>query len=296
MERPNTTTGFEIRLLRANREWLPVDVRCCDMRRIPSVGGLLLLIREADEHGDHERDQRDTLFDPLTGLANRELFNEHLSRSLARGERINRALAVMFLDLTEPVEASTLAHAAGRIQGTIRANDVAARLGGDAFVVLIEDLAGEDDARTVARRIQSALETPASVGGQTVAVSSSVGIALSRPGITSATDILRDADRALRQSKISRGARPVPRIQPTPAPPPQPTTERPTEIAEEQAPPSATENTEQKPGTPENAPEATLDPPVGDGDQPVADSDVIDRFLALEAHLAQLLDKEQDPE
>ncbi len=95
------------------------------------------------------------MHDPLTGLANRALFLDHLRAELARGERRSEALAVLFLDLDRfKVVNDSLGHSMGdvllvevarRLQDLLRGGDTVARLGGDEFVMLLPDI--EDPTR-----------------------------------------------------------------------------------------------------------------------------------------------------
>jgi diguanylate cyclase (GGDEF)-like protein len=133
------------------------------------------------------------LHDPLTGLANRGLLMEQLGQALARARRRPGSVAVLFLDLDRfKVVNDSLGHAVGddllvevarRLERVMRSADTVARLGGDEFVVLAEDVAGVDEAFTLARRLRQAIAAPIPVGpGQRVVVTASVGIALSTPG------------------------------------------------------------------------------------------------------------------
>jgi diguanylate cyclase (GGDEF)-like protein len=154
------------------------------------------------------------LHDPLTGLANRGLLMEQLALALARARRRPGSVAVLFLDLDRfKVVNDSLGHAVGddllvevarRLERIMRSADTVARLGGDEFVVLAEDVAGVDEALSLARRLRKAIAVPVRVGaGQRVVVTASVGIALSAPGAVAATpsSLLWDADVAMYRAK-----------------------------------------------------------------------------------------------
>jgi diguanylate cyclase (GGDEF)-like protein len=154
------------------------------------------------------------LHDPLTGLANRGLLMEQLAQALARARRRPGSVAVLFLDLDRfKVVNDSLGHAVGddllvevarRLERTMRSADTVARFGGDEFVVLAEDVAGLDEALSLARRLREAIAVPVRVGaGQRVVVTASVGIALSPPGAVAATpsSLLWDADVAMYRAK-----------------------------------------------------------------------------------------------
>jgi diguanylate cyclase (GGDEF)-like protein len=133
-------------------------------------------------------------------------------------------VAVLFLDLDRfKVVNDSLGHAVGddllvevarRLERVMRSADTVARLGGDEFVVLAEDVAGVDEALTLARRLRQAIAAPMPVGsGQQVVVTASIGIALSTPGSDGAggspraaatpSSLLWDADVAMYRAKDS---------------------------------------------------------------------------------------------
>jgi diguanylate cyclase (GGDEF)-like protein len=152
------------------------------------------------------------LHDPLTGLANRGLLMDQLTQALARAQRRPGSVAVLFLDLDRfKVVNDSLGHAAGddllvevarRLERVMRSADTVARLGGDEFVVLVEDVAGVDDALTLARRLRAAVAVPIAVAaGQRVVVTASVGIALSGPSPATPSSLLWDADAAMYRAK-----------------------------------------------------------------------------------------------
>jgi diguanylate cyclase (GGDEF)-like protein len=150
------------------------------------------------------------LHDSLTGLANRSLLHDHLTHALARAERAGSTVGLLFLDLDNfKTINDSPGHAAGeerlveigrRLAGVLRGSDLAARLGGDEFVVACEDLNDPQDVPLVAERLMGELNREVRLSGQTVVVSASMGVALSRHG-TNADDLLRDADDAMYRAK-----------------------------------------------------------------------------------------------
>jgi diguanylate cyclase (GGDEF)-like protein len=148
------------------------------------------------------------LHDALTGLPNRALFTDRLQHALTQGRRRGTACGVLFLDLDRfKTVNDSLGHAAGdellvavarRIDDSLRSADTAARLGGDEFAVLLEDLAGADEAVIVAQRVGEAFRAPVTVQGREVFVSASMGIACGRHG---ASELLRQADVAMYRAK-----------------------------------------------------------------------------------------------
>ncbi|WP_157240569.1 sensor domain-containing diguanylate cyclase [Catenuloplanes japonicus] len=166
---------------------------------------------EAELREHKEQLQHLAFHDPLTGLANRALFYDRLTRALAAHTRDARIFAVMFIDLDGFKEINdecghhagdaVLRTTAARLRVGLRQGDTVARFGGDEFAVLLEDLSGPSDARPTAARVIAALREPIDiVGGRRVRVSASVGIAVNDPGGT-ADDVLRQADLAMYAAK-----------------------------------------------------------------------------------------------
>jgi diguanylate cyclase (GGDEF)-like protein/PAS domain S-box-containing protein len=165
--------------------------------------------------------------DPLTGLPNRLLFTDRVGRLIKHAKRRKDYLfAVLFLDLDGfKMINDSLGHLAGdqllvgvasRLEKCLRATDtvarlgegfIVARMGGDEFTVLLEDLKKPDDAKQAAERLMKAVTSPFMLGGREVFTSLSIGIALSNPGYEQAEDILRDADTAMYRAKSMGKAR-----------------------------------------------------------------------------------------
>ncbi|HET8672901.1 MAG TPA: diguanylate cyclase, partial [Thermoleophilaceae bacterium] len=171
---------------------------------------------------ERRRNEQETrhraLHDPLTGLPNRDLFRDRLQHALARARRRDTTLAVLFLDLDNfKYVNDTLGHEAGdellrllapRLSDAIRAGDTLARFGGDEFVVLCEDIAGEREAVEIAERVRRCFATPVTLaGGGTQHVSASIGVALPSEGHDVPDSLLRDADAAMYRAKQRGRAR-----------------------------------------------------------------------------------------
>ena len=166
--------------------------------------------------------------DPLTGLPNRLLFTDRLVRLIKTSLRRERYLfAVLFLDLDgfkmindslgHLVGDQLLIGVAARLEKCLRATDmvarvgrdfIVARMGGDEFTVLIDDLKDPADARQAAERLMKAVAAPFNLNGKEVFTSVSVGIALSNAAkYESPDEILRDADTAMYRAKSLGKAR-----------------------------------------------------------------------------------------
>jgi diguanylate cyclase (GGDEF)-like protein/PAS domain S-box-containing protein len=179
------------------------------------VQGILVDISDRKRLEDQLRHQ--ALHDPLTGLPNRVLFVDRLSRALVRRNR-SAGVAALFVDLDDFKDINdTLGHSAGdellrlvaeRLGGVLRDEDTACRLGGDEFAFLLED-ADRPRAEAVAGRILAALAAPFQLGNRTATLSASVGVATRAAPIDgdaaeAADEMLRDADTAMYVAK-SRG-------------------------------------------------------------------------------------------
>jgi diguanylate cyclase (GGDEF)-like protein len=156
------------------------------------------------------------LHDPLTHLANRRLFVDRLEHALAKAERSESWVAVLYLDLDNfKVINDSLGHAAGdrllvsvaeRLRASLRTGDTAARFGGDEFAILLEDLEDAGYATWVAERIIEELKASFVLKGKEIFVNTSIGIVLSAPSTHGEAEILmRDADTAMYVAKRNGG-------------------------------------------------------------------------------------------
>lgn len=156
--------------------------------------------------------------DSLTGLSNRAFFFANLSRILARAKRnkAGGAIAVMDLDNFKKVN-DTMGHAMGdellirvaeRLTAEVRETDVVARIGGDEFSILLQDLEGQGDevaAGNIASRICEALARPFSIFGRSLQITASIGISLFPIHGTDEAVLLAGADMAMYQVKKQGG-------------------------------------------------------------------------------------------
>ena len=176
-----------------------------------------LLVDTTEQKRLEARLVHDALHDPLTGLANRALFRDHLERALASRRPPGTVVALLFLDLDDfKVVNDSLGHRAGdrllievahRLSGVIRAGDIAARLGGDEFTVLLDRVHGVDDAIGSAERVAAELRRPLVFEGRSIVVGVSIGIALAGGAETAADDLLAHADAAMYAAKGDGKAR-----------------------------------------------------------------------------------------
>ncbi|MDX6302256.1 MAG: hypothetical protein QOF53_3470 [Nocardioidaceae bacterium] len=161
-----------------------------------------------------ERLQHLATHDALTGLPNRRLLLERLEHAGLRARRTHAAAAVLFVDLDRFKEVNdTYGHAAGdsllttvsgRLADLIRPGDTLARLYGDEFVLLCEDLRDRTDADALADRVRGAFDEPFPVGDTSLTISASVGIAFAGPGEQVNPALLGRADSAMYDAKRSQ--------------------------------------------------------------------------------------------
>lgn len=153
-------------------------------------------------------------YDTLTSLPNRSLLSERLSRAIVRARRENGKVAVLFIDLDRFKDINdSLGHATGdrilraaaaRVQQTVGAQHTVARLSGDEFTVVLEDVGSMEDAETIAQRIIDAFMLPLSFGERLeLSVSPSIGISLYPDHAQVPTDLLKHADTAMYQAKAA---------------------------------------------------------------------------------------------
>jgi diguanylate cyclase (GGDEF)-like protein/PAS domain S-box-containing protein len=154
-------------------------------------------------------------YDPVTGLANRTHFEEHLEQTLPAARRNRRQLAVIFLDLDRfKYVNDTLGHTAGdevlaqvarRLSGCLRDGDLLARLGGDEFACLPEPVKGSYGAARVAEKLLAAMSHPFEVQGQSFGLHASLGISFFPDGAEESATLIQQADTAMFHAKQAGG-------------------------------------------------------------------------------------------
>jgi diguanylate cyclase (GGDEF)-like protein len=178
----------------------------------------LLNAQARDDLRDSSNRARETsLHDALTGLPNRVLFLERLDHAVLRSRRSGKMAAVLFVDLDRFKLVNDLyGHGTGdellmsvawRLSAALRPGDTVARMSGDEFVVLCEDLAGPAEVDAIAARIGAAIAAPFVLSLAEVHMTASVGIAYSGPGHQMSEHLLQDADIAMYQAKRKGGDR-----------------------------------------------------------------------------------------
>ena len=151
--------------------------------------------------------------DSLTGLATRSLLHDRLQNALDRAQRFHKSIALLMLDLDKFKDINDyFGHSAGdqvlrvtakRIRATIRKTDSVARMGGDEFVVLLNDLVDAAQAEQIAAKIVAALSEPINAGKFQVPLSVSVGVCTVGDETLDAEVLLRRVDAAMYRAKAS---------------------------------------------------------------------------------------------
>jgi diguanylate cyclase (GGDEF)-like protein len=152
-------------------------------------------------------------YDPLTGIPNRQFFNDQLTRATARARRDGRKVSLLYLDLDAfKVVNDTLGHDAGdqllqevadRIRRSVRAGDVVARLGGDEFAVLLEGLAGPREVEAMASGLLEVISKPYHIADRQLTITTSIGITVYPSDNADTQMLLKNADIAMYKAKDS---------------------------------------------------------------------------------------------
>jgi diguanylate cyclase (GGDEF)-like protein len=156
------------------------------------------------------------LYDPLTGIANRMLFQQSMGRAieLAKAQQISLALLLINLDGFKRINESFGTDAGDRLVTTmaqrltrcVRKSDTVARIGGDEFTLVLEDSHSSEDTALVAQKVIDALAAPCTIGGQPVIVSCSIGVATYPESGDSVDGLLKRANMAMLEAKAQRGS------------------------------------------------------------------------------------------
>ncbi|OMH30417.1 EAL domain-containing protein [Motiliproteus sp. MSK22-1] len=175
----------------------------------PAIMGTLLDITKRIE--SEAKVQYQAFYDQLTGLPNRTLFNDRLEHSLKIAQRKETQLAVLFLDLDRfkhvndslghQVGDALLSSVAGRLNNVIRDNDTVARIGGDEFTIIIENISGPKEPATVANHILQRLSEPFQLADHDLYISTSIGICLYPQDGKDTKSLVKHADTAMYHAK-----------------------------------------------------------------------------------------------
>lgn len=190
----------------------------CDWNNTPlidesgTVIGVISLVQDVSvQRQTTQRIHYLAYFDELTGLPNRALFNDRLAQAIFDANRHGRLAGLMFLDLDQfKVINDTMGHAAGdtllkivaeRLKKSVREGDTVARMGGDEFAILLEDISQIENAARIAQKILDAFKEPCEVDQRSIFATFSIGVTLFPLDGISAAALLKNADSAMYHAK-----------------------------------------------------------------------------------------------
>ncbi|HEY6448103.1 MAG TPA: EAL domain-containing protein [Acidobacteriaceae bacterium] len=180
---------------------------------VVGFNGMLAELKKA--HGaSHDAEARLTqqaLTDELTGLPNRRHLSDHLAQSVAAARRHASLMALLYIDLDGfKLVNDSLGHSAGdelldlvaeRLRARTRKDDFLARIGGDEFTIILNQIGTKDDAQAAAESVIETLHQPFQVGGQEITIGASIGICTFPDHANDETDLLQQADSAMYAAK-----------------------------------------------------------------------------------------------
>ena len=200
----------EVMGYRKDGSFFPLEASIAKFRDADQGGDWLLVVTMRDiterKKAEDELTRRAT-HDPLTGLPNRVLIRERLTNALQRSRRSGLSVALLFVDLdgfklindTHGHEAgdALLKSVAARMIEQVRPGDTVARLAGDEFVVLCEQVEQPTSMSVLAERMNDILRQPVDFNGLPLFVTASIGVAIGSGSVHAAEDLLRFADTAM---------------------------------------------------------------------------------------------------
>jgi diguanylate cyclase (GGDEF)-like protein/PAS domain S-box-containing protein len=212
VEARQASEPVELRFRHRDGAWRTFEALGTNCLANPHISGIVFNSRDVtDRKVIQQRIQHLAYHDNLTGLPNRSLLQDRLARSIARAERANRKVAVLFIDLDNfknindtlghDVGDELLRHVSRRLSECVRIEDTIARQGGDEFIVLLDNLDDNRGASVVAQKILNSLRQPFPLGGTEQHVSGSVGIALYPEDGRDAQTLMKNADTAMFHGK-----------------------------------------------------------------------------------------------
>jgi diguanylate cyclase (GGDEF)-like protein len=180
------------------------------------VDGFNAMLTEMQRRDRAKRDaearmQHMALIDDLTGLPNRRLLTDRLSHSLAKGRRENRKVALLYIDLDGfKLVNDSLGHGVGdallglvaqRMKGRFRQSDTLARIGGDEFTLILDNVQSRSDADHAAEIALDLLKDPFEIEGHSIRITASIGISIFPDHGNEGGQLLRQADCAMFAAK-----------------------------------------------------------------------------------------------
>lgn len=196
----------------ADGQWREMEGSFTAMLEVPGVNGVVVSLRDLTQLREAQSElHRLAFYDPLTGLANRQLFRDRLNHVVRRSRRSGEAAALMFLDLDGFKRINdTLGHDAGDqllehvarwLTGCVREEDSVARLGGDEFVVLLSRISGPEATARVAETILRRLCQRIRLNEHEVGITVSIGVTMIPEDSEDPGVLMKYADLAMYRAK-----------------------------------------------------------------------------------------------
>jgi diguanylate cyclase (GGDEF)-like protein/PAS domain S-box-containing protein len=207
----------ELKRLDGSRYWATLSIELLPYAGQPAA---LVALMDVTERRRREEDlRRLALHDGLTGLANRTLMYDLMGQELdrIRAQATDQPFAVLFVDLDDfkrvndvhghEVGDALLRSVAARLRGSLRASDVAARIGGDEFIVLLPSIQDAVAAHEITDRLADALSAPHVFNGTSVTCSASIGLVIGTGAFVDVASVVAEADAAMYEAKQRGKAR-----------------------------------------------------------------------------------------
>lgn len=223
LERPDAFVSAQYRARHRDGSWRWIHSVGRNLLHQPDIDGLVINSRDitAEKRAEEQRRQAEehlrwqTYHDALTGLPNRVLFHEQLTRILSGVTRREAGTAVLYLDLDSfKYVNDTLGHTAGdslvlevalRLGSCLRPEDTLVRMSGDEFAVLAPRLKQSEDGARIAQRLREALRPPFQINEREIFVTASIGVSMFPGDGVSVPDLLRHAETAMYWAKEAGG-------------------------------------------------------------------------------------------
>ena len=217
---PGETRTMELRLRSRRGGWRHAVLVMNNLMHEPSIGGILVTARDVEQRKIHEQQlTRQAFYDGLTGLPNRLLCQERLDQALERSRRSGSRITLLIVDLDgfklvndglgHAMGDQLLVAAAARLVAACGPDDTVARPGGDGFVLILESLPDDAAAVGFAETVTRLFEQPFTLGGRSLTVTVSIGIAAGQGAQHGADTLLRNADLAMYRAKATAKGRAV---------------------------------------------------------------------------------------
>jgi diguanylate cyclase (GGDEF)-like protein/PAS domain S-box-containing protein len=207
-----TPQTLETVFLRKNGSRLDISATLIPNVANGQIIGVHALIQDNSVHRNHERQiHHMATHDSLTGLPNRYYLEDRLSHAIEQAKRTSAIVAVLFLDLNRfKIINDSLGHDKGdmllgvvaeRLKGAVREVDTVARIGGDEFVIVLENIHDQSHVKNVASHILESIAKPVTVSGHTLLVTTSIGSSVYPDGGDDPAALIRQADLAMYEAK-----------------------------------------------------------------------------------------------